>query len=305
MKLYSGSSNRKLAEKIGRDVKENVFLPEKFIFPDGEERIRILESVVEEDIVLVQSLIPPVNEMLIETAFIVDALKRSGANRVFLVTPYLGYQRQDHVFRDGEAVSLEVVIKILEGVGVDQVLVFDLHSIKIPELFHIPVVHLSALTLFANKIKSLGFDGENTVLISPDMGGIRRIRILSELLGDMPYASIEKDRDLATGGVEAKEISMSNHLHLSGKRAIIVDDMISSGGTMIKASDLLMKHGVTEIIIFVTHALFSQNAPVLLQEAPVQWVYVTDTVLIPKDKKFPKLETLSISQMIANELNKS
>ncbi len=303
MKLYGGSSNRKLGERIGKQLNLPLCLPEKFVFPDGEERIRILEKVVGEDCVVVQTLSTPVNEHLVELAFIVDALKRSGANSATLVVPYLGYQRQDHVFRDGEAVSLEVVIKLLESVGADKIICFDLHSIRIPELFHIKVSHLSGLPLFAEKIKELTQGSESdAVLISPDMGGVARIKKLSDLLGGMSFASIEKNRDLATGGVTAKELHEGQ---VKGKTAFIVDDMISSGGTIVKAVELLKEEGVKKISVFATHPVFSQNASALLQDAPIEKVYVTDSINISKSKKFPKLEILSISKMVAEELKSS
>ncbi len=303
MKLYSGSANVKLGERIAGELNLPLLHPEKFIFPDGEERIRILESVVDEKVVIVQPLCTPVNENLVELAFIVDAIKRSGAKSVLLVVPYLGYQRQDHVFREGEAVSLEVVIKILEAVGVDKAIAFDLHSIKIPEMFHIPVIQLSALPLFAQEIKRSKIPPKDMVLISPDMGGIRRIKQLSELLGGVAYASIEKNRDLDTGGVEAKELhANSNTADVKGKHAFIMDDMISSGGTIVKAAALLNQEGVKTVNVFATHPVFSQNAPVLLQEADIEKVYVTDTIWVPKEKRFAKLEILSVSSMIATHL---
>lgn len=263
-----------------------------------------MENVVGEDVVVVQPLCTPVNEHLIELAFIVDAIKRNGAKKVSLVVSYLGYQRQDHVFREGEAVSLEVVIKILEGAGADRLIAFDLHSIRIPDMFHIPVTHLSALPIFAKKIRQLCKKNGGCVLISPDMGGIRRIKILSELLDGMPYVSIEKNRDLATGGVEAKEIH-TEHGEIRGKVACIVDDMISSGSTIAKAAELLREEGADTIMVFATHPVFSQNAPVLLQDAELENVFVTDTIWVPKEKRFPKLEVLSVAGMIASEIQKS
>jgi ribose-phosphate pyrophosphokinase len=144
----------------------------------------------------------PVDQNYMELFFIIDGLIRSGAQTVTAVIPYLGYQRQDHVFRDGEAVSLDVVIRTLESVGADQVVTFDLHSIKIPEVFTIPVKHLSALPRFANKIKELG----EGILVSPDMGGLRRISKMSELLDGMDWIATVKDRDLDTGQIVIEKI---------------------------------------------------------------------------------------------------
>lgn len=306
MKIFSGTANQKLGEKIARELKLPLSLPEKFVFPDGEERIRILERVVDEEIILVQPLSPPVNENLIELCFIVDALKRSGAKKVFAVISYLGYQRQDRVFRGGEAVSLMVIIKILESVGIDKILTFDLHSIKIPQFFKIPVVHLSALSLFAQKIKEIFETDYDLVLVSPDMGGVRRVKIFSRMLNDLSWAAIEKERDLATGAVKVEKINLGPGLRsLKNKTAVIIDDMVSGGGTGVKAAELLKKEGVEKIFVFVTHPVFSQNAPVLLQAAPIEKIYVTDTILISKDKQFPKLEILSVAEIITKEIKQA
>jgi len=198
MKIVSGSSNRPLAEKIATHLGLTLTPLEIFIFPDGERRIQVQESVIEEDCIIVQPTNPPVDTNYIELFLIADALKRSGARDISVVMPYVGYQRQDHIFRDGEAVSLEVMVKAIESLGGQKMIAFDLHSIKIPEVFTIPLKHLSALPIFADCIRKQGWTKEETVLVTPDMGGIRRIKILSELLGDMPYLTIIKHRDLAT-----------------------------------------------------------------------------------------------------------
>jgi len=240
---------------------------------------------------------PPVDTNYFELFFLADAAKRSGARSVTAVVPYLGYQRQDHVFRDGEAVSLEVIVNTMQSVSIDKVISFDLHTIKIPEVFSIPMVHLSALELFADEIKKQGWAGLDTVLVSPDMGGIRRIEMISKLLRDMPYTTIEKNRDLATGNVEMAEIT-GEVTH----RVVIVDDMISSGGTIAKAAEALKKRGAKEIYVFATHAVFSAEAPKLLENSVVDKVYVTDSVFVPKEKEFSKLHILSLSEMIAKAL---
>lgn len=300
MKLFSGSSNSSLSLKISKLLHISVSPVDIHIFPDGEKRVRINDNVVGQQTVVVQSTVPPVDNNYMELFFIVDALKRSGAEFVTAVVPYLGYQRQDHVFRDGEAVSLEVVIKTLERVGLDTIILCDLHSIKIPSVFSIPVTHVSALPIFAEKIKQENWNDKNTILISPDMGGIRRIKILSELLDNMAFAAIEKDRDLQSGWVTAE--SLGEGKIANQKRAIIVDDMISSGKTIIAAAEVLIKKGIEEIIVFATHPIFSEKAPRLLENANIKKVFVTDTVFVPEDKHFAKLEILSIAAIIAKEL---
>lgn len=297
MKLFSGSANKPLAEKIAKVLDIPVSPREIFIFPDGERRIQIQENIINEDVVIVQPTTPPVDTHYFELFFLADAAKRSGAKSVTAVVPYLGYQRQDHVFRDGEAVSLEVIVKTMQAVGIDKVISFDLHTVKIPEVFSIPMIHLSALPMFAEEIKKQSWDGLDSVLVSPDMGGIRRIKMLSELLGEMPYATIEKNRDVATGQIEMAAIKGE-----ITPRVIIVDDMISSGSTIVKATEALKKKGAYEVYVFVTHAVFSSDAPKILQESEVDRIYVTDSVYIPPEKQFMKLKILSLAGMIANKI---
>lgn len=297
MKIFSGSSNKPLAEKTAKELDVEVSLLEISVFPDRERRIRVVNSVVDEKTVVFQPTSTPPDQNYMELFFIADALKRSGASTVTAVIPYLGYERQDHVFRDGEAVSLEVIIKTLERIGVDKLVAFDLHSVKVPELFTIPVLHLSALDLFAQKIKELGLT-KNSVLVSPDMGGIRRIKMLSESLGNMPYATVEKNRNLETGDIS--DSSMEGNVN--GKTAIIVDDMISTGRTIVAAEKILLKNGVKKVLVFATHAVFSANATELLQNLKAEKVFVTDTIFIPKEKYFDKLEVISVSSIIAQGL---
>lgn len=297
MKFFSGSSNKPLAEKIAEHLKVKISPIELHVFPDGEQRVMLEEKVLGKDTVVVQSTGIPTDNNYMELFFIIDALRRSGAKTITVVIPYVGYQRQDHVFRDGEARSLEVVIRFMETAGATKFVGVDFHSVKIPQLFLKPVVDLSALPVFAEEIKRLGFSKKDTALVTPDMGGIRRIKILSDLLDGMDYASVEKNRDLVTGELNVEVI----HGDVK-KQVVIVDDMISSGGTIVKACDLLAKKGVEEIYVMATHAVFSGEAAKLLQDSKAKKVYVTDTILVPEEKKFQKLHILSVAREIASAL---
>ena len=307
MKIFSGSSNKPLALKIAKHFDLPLSPIELHVFPDGERRIKLNESIIDEDTVIIQSTATPVDQNYTELFFIIDALKRSGAKRITTVIPYLGYQRQDHVFRDGEAVTLLVMIRILESLGVGRVVVLDLHSIKIPEFFHVPLVHISALPLFTEEIKKMvESKSGDAVLVSPDMGGLRRIQQVSELLGNMPWIATVKDRNLETGEISINKIdtfeSGLTSADLKGKRAFIVDDMASSGGTLVESAKLLAENGVEEIYAFVTHPIFSVDAPKLLQESTIRKIFVSDSVFVPKEKYFPKLEIMSIAENIAEKL---
>lgn len=296
MRIITGSVHPSLASDVAKILRVPLVPVDIHVFPDGEKRVRIRQEVLEEHVVVVQPTVPPVDSAYMELFFLIDAAKRSGAAFVTAVVPYLGYQRQDHVFVSGETVSLSVVATMLKALKLSKLIVFDLHSIKIPELFAIPLSHLSALSLFADIIKERGWVRES-VLVSPDMGGIRRIKQLSALLGNMPYASIEKNRDLATGAVSADIL----HGEVFA-RALIVDDIISSGRTVETAAALLKERGAKEIYVFATHPVFSNEAPHVLQNAPVEKVFVTNTIDVIQEKRFEKLEIRSIAGLIAKEL---
>ncbi len=310
MKLFSGSSNPPLTEKVARVLRIAVSPLNFFVFPDGERRVRVNDNVIEEDVVIVESTSTPVDQNYMELFFTIDGVKRSGAKSVSVVIPYLGYQRQDHVFRAGEEVSIEACIKLLHATGVDKVITFDLHTVKILELFdmfHLPITHISALPLFAHVIKEQKFDREETVLISPDMGGIRRIKELADLV-KISYVVMVKERNLETGAITTTKFGtlessypMEEKMKLP-KRVVIVDDMTSSGKTLVEAAKLAKKYGAEEIIGMVTHAIFSQDAVKLLQDSPFDKIYVTDTVFVPEGKLFPKLVVLSVAEIIALEL---
>lgn len=297
MKIFSGNSNKKLASKIAKNLNLELSPVEIFVFPDLEKRIRIKEEVVGEDCVVIQSASIPPDENYMELFIMIDALKRSGAKSVKAVIPYLGYQRQDHVFRDGEAVSLEVIANILTAVGMTELFSFDLHSPKIPDIFSVPVHHLSALPLFTQKIKE-EFKGKEIVLVSPDMGGIRRIKEVSEGLGNVPYATIVKNRDLSSGEISDSGLDGD----VRNKIAIIIDDMISTGKTTVEAAELLIEKGATKVFAYATHPVFARDSGKLLQHSKIERVVVTDTIDVPSYSLFPKLEIVSVSDIAAKAL---
>lgn len=292
MKVFSGSASKHLALKVAKELKESVSPVEIFTFPDLEKRIRIAEKVLGEECLIIQSIGIPPDENYMELFIMIDALKRSGAKKVSLLMPYLGYQRQDHIFRDGEAVSLEVIAKILASVGADQIYSFDLHSPKIPEVFSIPFKELSALSLFAKKIEK-EFKTEDIVLVSPDMGGIRRLEKLSELLGNVPIATITKNRDLQDGSISDSGIEG----FVRDKTAIIIDDMISTGKTLVEGANLLLQEGAHRVFAYVTHPVLAKYSSKLLQASKIERIIVTDSIDVPEYSKFPKLEVISIAEL--------
>lgn len=300
MKIFSGGANHGLALEIAESLHAELSPIEIFTFPDGERRVRLNEPVAGEDCIVVQPTSPPVDQNSMELFLMLDAVKRSGADKIIAVVPYLGYQRQDHVFREGEARSLELVIRLIEAAGATQFIGVDFHSVKIPELFHIDVSELSVLSLFADKIRSIKTDLSVACLVSPDMGGLRRLDLLSNILPGMECVSVEKDRDLATGDIKVSGI----HGNVK-KTCFIIDDMISSGGTIIQALDALDKEGAEEMYVMATHAVFSADAPKLLEDSKAVKVYVTNSIEITPEKHFHKLEVLSVGKLIADSILES
>lgn len=299
MLIFAGNSNRSLGEKVAKQTGSTLSELEIHTFPDNENRVRVIGRVVGKDCIVVQSTGISPNLYYMELFFILDGLKRSGAKSVTLVIPYLGYQRQDHIFRSGESVSLEVIVNLLSELKVDWVISFDLHSLRIEEFFKIHKIrisHLSALSMFADKIRDMKL--KNYVLVSPDMGGIRRIKQISKMLGDAPFIALEKNRDLKSGKIKTEKFTGKVE-----KNAIIIDDVISSGQTLISAAKILKQSGTENTYVMATHGIFSGDAPRNLEESIIKRVIVTDTLEIPKERKFPKLEILSISHLISKTLS--
>lgn len=298
MFFYGDLANTDLSEKLSQKLGLKLSYPEVHTFQDGEKRVRILENVVDQRTIVLKSLGPPVHENLFEFTLTIDAIKRTGGSEVIAIAPYIAYQRGDHVFRTGEGVGLEIVIKLIEGCGVDKILFVDPHSIKLSEMFHIKAVALSALSLFAEKIKEIEPNLKNITLVSPDAGGIRRIKQLSELLEGANYAVITKDRDLHTGNIKISKTE--------GKfRGIcfVVDDMYSTGGTSAKAAEYLFDKGIKEIYLMATHPIFAGDAVNLLQNSKAKKVFTTDSIPVPKEKKFEKLEIISIASVVSEFIN--
>jgi ribose-phosphate pyrophosphokinase len=296
MLFFGDISNKQLSSELAEKLGSELIFPDVHVFPDSEKRIRVLQDVVDQKIIVLKSLSDPVDSNLLEFVFLIDALKRSGAGEVTAIIPYLAYQRADHIFRDGEAVPLEVVIKMIEDSGVDKVISLDLHSIRIPELFHIPFVHASALQLFANTIRTLDFHPELCV-VSPDAGGVRRTQQLAEYLGGVSTITITKDRDLETG-----KVVTSHHEGEIKKVAVIIDDICSTGQTLVNAADYLLKNGVEKVYACVTHPVLSANASELIQNSQIEKIYMTNSIPVSADQQFKKLKILSVAQLLASDL---
>lgn len=295
--IFSGNSNTALSTEIAKQMGKKLAKVEITRFADSECRVRIEEDVEDKDVFIIQSLSYPVDENLMEFLFLGDAIRRGDARKVFAVLPYHGYARQDRVHRPGECLSAAVVTKLIESVGFDKLVTVELHSDTIMGFFKIPLIHLSGLSLFREEIRK---NKDNVVIVSPDAGAMKRSQLFAEDL-DVPLALIEKKRDLNQAH---KILSMKVVGDVKGKTAFIVDDVIVSGGTLVNAAYLLKEKGAKQVIAAATHADFVGGANKILQDSPIDKIWVTDTIPVPDDRRFAKLTVFPIASIISSAMKK-
>ena len=305
MKLFAGSASQKLALKVGKILGINLSSGEITRFANSEVKVRIKEKVKNEVCVVIQSTANPTNTNLMELFFFCDALKRQEAKKVIAVIPYFGYARQNIQHLPGESVSANVVIRFLETIGFSKVYTFDFHDEATEGVFSIPFKNLTALPLLALALKKDHQNHlSNIAIVSPDQGGIERARRFSQFLfnKEVNLTMIEKKRDLY-------KIHQSEALNLygnvKGKIAVIVDDILTSGKTLINAAKLCLSKGAKQVIALIVHPDLSNNAPQLLKDSPIKEIYITDTININKDFLIKKFKLVSVASLIAKELESS
>ena len=230
----------------------------------------------------------------------IDALRCASAKSINVVMPYYGYARQDRKARSREPISAKLVANMLEMVGATRVLVLDLHAAQIQGFFDIPVDHMMGAPLLADYLITSGIADDNTVVVSPDHGGVTRARALAELLGSQePIAIIDKRRPKANVAQIMNIIG-----DVKGKRAIMIDDMIDTGGTISQGAQKLKDEGAAEVYVVATHAVFSGPAVDNLQNSVFEKVIVTDSINLPEEKKFPKLVQVTTAELIGEAIKR-
>lgn len=320
IKLFSGTSNQPLAEKVARKLKTPLGKMEIARFKNSECRVRVLEDVRNQACLVFQSTSAPTDEHLMEMFLMVDSLKRSAASRVIAVLPYFGYARQNQQHRIGECVSAHVVSKFIEIVGVDELITLDLHEEQISGFFNIPMTHLSAVFPLTQAVKlhilrmRPSIKNVQVSVISPDQGGIERARrflgkIHNNLTSDRwSFINVDEDVVVVEKKRDLEKMHVSRAIQVVGdvknKVAIIVDDIITSGGTIINAAEALVEAGTQKIFVAATHADFIEGAVEKLQNSPVEKVFVTDTISLSPEKIFPKLEVISVAGVLAEVISK-
>lgn len=296
LKLFSLSSNPKIAEKIAEASGLPLGKVSSRQFSDGEIMINIEESVRGDDIYIIQSTSNPVNDYLWELLIMIDACKRASANSVNVVMPYFGYARQDRIAASREPITAKLIANMLVKAGVNRILTLDLHAVQVQGFFDIPVDNLFTMPLFAEYYNEKGFTGSDIVVVSPKNSGVKRARGLAEYL-DAPIAII----DYAQDDAEREEGYIIGEVE--GKTAIIVDDILNTGKTFAEAAKILERAGVKDIYAVASHGLFAGGAAEILNVAPIKEILVTDSVAT-KEKVPTNVKYISASELIANAITR-
>jgi ribose-phosphate pyrophosphokinase len=296
--LVSGRAHPALAEAVAAELHTSLVPVDARTFADGQIYTRMEESVRGSEAFVIQSHAAPINEWLMEQLIMVDALKRASAKRITVVAPYYPYARQDKKHRGREPISARLIADLFKTAGADRIMSVDLHSAQIQGFFDGPLDHLFAMPVLMAHIEET-VDKTDLVIVSPDMGRVRVADIWSDNLG-VPLAIIHKRRDpMVPNQVTVHEIVGE----VRGKMCLIVDDLIDTGGTIVKAAQALREAGATGVIVAATHAVFSGEAPQLLQSEHIHRVIVTDTLPLPPEKRFEGLTVLSIAPLIARAIH--
>ncbi|HKI58188.1 MAG TPA: ribose-phosphate pyrophosphokinase [Trueperaceae bacterium] len=290
VKHFCGTATPELARAVANNLDKELSHGTVSQFPDGETRIRIDESVRGSDSYIIQSTCAPVNHNLMELLVLVDALRRASAWRINAVIPYFGYARQDKKVQAREPITAKLVANLLETAGVDRVITVDLHAGQIQGFFDVPVDHLTALSILGDHLKNT--DLADSVVVSPDVGRATEARRLANFL-NLPLAMLYKRRTSPTETEVTHVIG-----DVEGLRPLMIDDMISTAGTVRRGIDALLKLGATpDVRVAATHAVFTPPALERLSHEAISRVYVTDTV--PFHGGHDSVEVLSVAPLLA------
>jgi ribose-phosphate pyrophosphokinase len=300
LRLLSGTANPALSEKIAREI--GVALGEMQVkrFADGEIDVKIADSVRGQDVFVIQPTCHPVNENLIELFIILDALRRASAVRINAVIPYYGYARKEKKTQARDPITAKLMANIVQNAGANRVICVDLHAEAIQGFFDIPVDALTATKILARHVRERHHGG-SVVVVSPDVGGTARARALARHLDDASIAIIDKRRP------KDDEVEVNTVIgEVAGRRCVIIDDLISTGGTLVSASTALRRSGATAIDVVATHGVLSNGALDRLHAAPIDEICVTDTIPLREGQYNPddhsRLRVLNVAPLLAEAI---
>ena len=294
--VLSGTANPKLAEDVVKNMGLKLGDMEIRRFADGEVFVQVCEPVRNKDVYVIQPTgRPSSNENWMELYCVIDALKRASAKRITAVIPYYGYSRQDRKNEPRVPITAKLVANLLAESGAGRVLCLDLHAAQIQGFFDIPVDHMQSKNIFLDRIRK-DLDISNSIIVSPDIGGIGRARLIAKAL-KLDIAIIDKRRD------RANESEVMNIIgDVKGKDAIIVDDIIDTGGTLIKSMHALKQAGMKRIFVFITHAVCSGDVYERINASEIDKLYITDSLNVMTERLGNKIEIISVAPAIADAI---
>jgi len=294
LQVFSGNANQPLAREIVAHLNQNLGRALVGAFSNGETRVRLEENVRGSDVFVIQSLTNPVDHMLMEMLIMIDALRRSSAARITAVVPYYGYAKQEKKTAGREPISAKLVANLLTTAGAHRLLTMDLHAPAIEGFFDIPVDHLQAGPLLVDCFREK--DLPNVVAVSPDAGGVGRANKFRERIG-ASLAIISKQRPEPD---VSEVIEMVGDVE--GKTAIIVDDMISTGGTLVEAAKALRERGALRVFACATHGIFAGSALELMAESALEEIVVTNTIQPPRAADTSRIKVVSVAALFAEAI---
>ena len=296
--LVSGRAHMELAKAVAAELDTELVHTDARTFANGEIYARFDDSVRGADMFVIQSHTSPINEWLMEQLIMVDAAKRASAKRITVVAPFYPYARQDKKGRGREPISARLVADLFKAAGADRIMSVDLHAAQIQGFFDGPVDHLFAMPVLLEHFQAQ-LDPSTLTVVSPDMGRVRVADVWSDKLG-APLAIIHKRRD----PVVPNQVSVHEIVgEVAGRVCLIVDDLIDTGRTIVKAAEALKAHGATGVVVAATHAVFSDPAVQILQSEFIDSVVVTDTLPIAAEKRWDRLVVLPIAPLLARAIH--
>ncbi|MFH5824425.1 ribose-phosphate diphosphokinase [Georgenia sp. AZ-5] len=296
--LVSGRAHPELAADVARCLDIELLPTTAYDFANGEIYVRFNESVRGSDVFVLQSHTTPINQWLMEQLLMVDALKRGSAKRITVVAPFYPYARQDKKHRGREPISARLVADLFKTAGADRLLSIDLHAAQSQGFFDGPVDHLWAMPILTDYVRSR-IDTGNAAMVSPDAGRIRVAEQWAARLGGVPLAFVHKTRDITRPNQAVANRVVGD---VKGKTAVLVDDLIDTGGTISEAVKVVLAAGASDVIVAATHGVLSDPAAQRLSESGAREVIVTDTLPIPPEKRFPQLTVLPIAPLLGRAI---
>jgi len=300
IKVFAASANQKLANGVVDYLGIKLGDSETGKFSDGETKVVVHETVRGADVFIIQSTCPPVNDNLMELLIMIDAMRRSSAGRITVVIPYYGYARQDRRTRSHDPISAKLVADMITEAGASRILTMDLHCPQIQGFFNIPLDHLKGSYLFASYYRSkegLGDNMSDVVVVSPDFGSVARCKNFANIL-KVPLAIVDKRR------LDDKKSEIDHFIgDVKGKYAILLDDVLATGGSLCNAAQVVMEHGAKAVYACVTHPILCGNAVEIIKSSPIKELLILDTIELAPEKMLDKIKVVSVAEYVGKAIN--